>query len=103
EGRLTLNQEGQLSGADHLPPAYQKLLKEALANRRIEPSPQLKGLTRPPSSLMSSEKQGSESFVIEPVGKVLMTARPTFSWSRLDGATSYVVEVYDEKFNLSTS
>jgi len=103
EGQLTLNQEGQLSGADHLPPAYQKLLKEALANRRIEPSPQLKGLTRPPSSLMSSEKQGSESFVIEPVGKVLMTARPTFSWSRLDGATSYVVEVYDEKFNLSTS
>lgn len=100
QGQLTLNKEGTLSGADELPPAYQSMLKEALTNRRIEPSPQLKGLARPPSSLMSGDKQGSEFFVIDPVGKVLMTDRPTFTWSPMEGATNYVVEVYDEKFNL---
>lgn len=102
-GQLTLDQEGRLSGADDLPPAYQNMLKEALATRRIERSSQLKGLARPPSSLMSADKEGSEFSVIEPVGKVLMTDRPTFRWSRMEGATGYVVEVYDSEFNLAAT
>ena len=102
-GRLTLDQNGALSGADDLPPAYQSLLKEALTKRRIETSPQLKGLTRPPSSLMGADKDGSEFFVIEPVGRVLLTDLPTFRWSPMEGATGYVVEVYDEKFNLKAT
>jgi hypothetical protein len=98
--QLTLDQEGKLSGADDLPTAYQSMLREALTIRRIERSSQLKGLTRPPSSLMSTDKQGSEFSVIEPVGKVLMIDRPTFRWSPMEGASVYVVEVYDSKFNL---
>jgi hypothetical protein len=100
EGQLTLDQEGRLSGADDLPIAYQGLLREALTTRRIERSSQLKGLTRPPSSLMSTDKQESEFSVIEPAGTVLMIDRPTFRWSPMEGATGYVVEVYDSKFNL---
>jgi hypothetical protein len=100
EHHLTLDQEGNLSGADDLPPAYQSLLKEALTNRRIEASPQLKGLARPSSSLMSTDKEGSDFSVIEPFGKVLLTDRPTFRWSPMKGATGYTVEVYDSKFNL---
>lgn len=38
--------------------------------------------------------------MIEPVGIVLMSDRPTFRWSSMAGATGYVVEVYDAKFNL---
>jgi anti-sigma factor RsiW len=102
-GQLALNQEGELSGAGDLPPAYRKMLKEALTAPRIERSSQLKGLTRPPSSLKSTDKQGSEFFVIEPVGKVLMTDRPTFRWSPVAGATGYMVEVYDGQFNLVAS
>lgn len=100
EGQLTLDREGRLSGADDLPPAYQSLLKDALTTRRIERSSQLKGLARPPSSLMSTDKQRNEFSVIEPVGKVLMTDRPTFRWSPMEGATGYVVEIYDSRFNL---
>ena len=103
EGQLTLDQEGKLSGADDLPPAYQSMLKGALTKPRIERSSQLNGLARPPSSLMSSDKQGSEFSVIEPVGKVLLSDRPAFRWSPLEGATAYVVEVYDDKFNLVAS
>lgn len=100
EGRLTLDQEGKLSGADDLPPVYQSMLKEALTNPRIQKSPMLTRLTQPPSSLMSTDNQRREFFVIEPVGEVLLTARPTLRWSAMEGATGYVVEIYDSKFNL---
>jgi hypothetical protein len=99
EAQLTLDRDGKLSGADDLPPAYQGMLKEALTTRRIERSSQLKGLTRPPSSLMSTDDQGGNFSVIEPAGKVLLTSQPTFRWSPMAGATAYVVEVYDSQFN----
>jgi hypothetical protein len=102
-GQLTLDREGKLSGADDLPPAYQSMLKEALTRRRIETSPNLKGLKRPSSSLMSTDNQGNEFSVIEPVGVVLMSDRTTFRWSPMEGATGYVVEVYDSKFNLAAT
>lgn len=95
---LTLDQEGKLSGADDLPPAYRNLLTKALSTQRIERSSQLQGLARPPSSLMSSDNQKDQFSVIEPVGRVLLTDKPAFQWSTLDGATGYVVEVYDEQF-----
>jgi hypothetical protein len=100
DGRVTLNQTGQLSGVDRLPPTYQNIVKEALTNQRIEASPSLKGLVRPPSSLMSADRNGVNFSVIEPAGKVLLTDRPTFHWSELTGATSYVVEIYDSQLNL---
>jgi hypothetical protein len=100
---LTLDQKGNLSGADELPAAYRSLLKETLTDRRIERSSQLRGLARPSSSLMSTDKQRIEFSVIEPVGRVLLTDRPAFRWSRMEGATNYVVEVYDGKFNLVAS
>ncbi len=96
-GVLSLDQQGKLSGAENLPPSYQELLKEALTSQRIGRSSQLQGLTRPPSSLMgANEKQ--EFSLIAPAGIVLMTDRPAFRWSRLEGATGYLVEVYDEQF-----
>jgi anti-sigma factor RsiW len=103
QGVLTLDQEGKLSGADNLPPAYQNLLKNALSTGRVERSSQLQGLTRPVSSLMGSAGEAGGFRVIEPLGTVLLSAKPTFSWSAMEGATGYVVEVYDEKFNLVTS
>lgn len=100
---LTLDQEGKLSGADDLPAAYKSLVTKALSTQRIEKSSQLQGLTRPPSSLMSSDNQKEQFSVLEPVGNVLLTDKPTFRWSTLDGATGYVVEVYDEQFKLVAS
>jgi len=100
---LTLDQEGKLSGADDLPLAYKSLVAKALSTQRIERSPELQGLTRPPSSLMSSDNQKDQFSVLEPAGSVLLTDKPAFRWSTLDGATSYVVEIYDEQFNLVSS
>jgi hypothetical protein len=97
-GVLALDQQGKLSGADNLPSNYQNLVKRALSTGKIEKSPQLQGLTRASSSLMGSNNQQREFSVLEPLGNVLLTNQPTFRWSLAEGATAYVVEVYDEKF-----
>ncbi|HEU4433816.1 MAG TPA: zf-HC2 domain-containing protein [Pyrinomonadaceae bacterium] len=100
---LTLDQQGKLSGADDLPPAHQELVKKALTGGRIEKSSQLQGLSRPPSSLMGSDDRKNSFAVLEPIGNVMLTNRPTFRWTALEDATGYVVEVFDEKFNPVTA
>jgi len=99
-GRVMLDRDGKLSGAENLPAPYQRMVKDALTNQRLARSPLLAGLNRPGSSLMGSDEQGNKFSVIEPIGKVIVSNRPTFRWSKLEGATGYVVEGYDEKFNV---
>ena len=85
-----------------VPPAYQNRVKEVLTSQRIGRSSQLQGLTRPSSTLMGSNNQ-PEFLVLEPSGSVSLTDRPAFRWSEMEGATGYVVEVYDDQFKLAAS
>ena len=102
-GVVSLDQQGKLSGADNLPAGYQDLLNKTLSGQRIDKSSQLQGLTRPPSALMGTNDQAAEFSVLGPGGNVLLSDRPTFRWSRMEGATGYVVEVYDDQFKLVSS
>ena len=52
---------------------------------------------------MGPHDEGRSFAVIEPAGKVILTDRPSFKWTRLDGASGYVVEIYDAQFNLVSS
>ena len=99
---LSLDQDGRLTGADNLPPVYQSLVKKALSTQKIDRSPQLQGLSRASSALMGSDN-GPDFVVVEPVGRVLLSDRPAFRWSRAEGASGYVVEIYDEQFKLVAS
>jgi hypothetical protein len=104
DGRVTLDREGNLSGADQLPPAYQQMIRRALAGQELGRSPLLAGLMAPGDKPRDGAEVGRVEFsVIEPVGSVTLSARPTFRWSQLNGATGYVVEVYDERFGLATT
>jgi hypothetical protein len=98
-GSVTVDQAGRITGVDHLPPAYQQMMREALASGRLEKSSLLALLSRPGSALMGGDEQGNRFSVTDPVGQVVLSNRPTFRWSQLTGASSYVVEVYDESFN----
>jgi hypothetical protein len=100
---LTLDQQGRLSGAESLPPAYQSLVTNALSTQKIERSTALQGLTRSPSSLMGSGDPNSQFSVVGPVGDVLLTNQPTFRWKAMEGANGYVVEIYDPQFKLVAS
>lgn len=99
QAQLTLDTQGRLAGADNLPPAYQRMVKEAMTTQRIERSPLLAGLRSPSSSLRGSNEPDNAFALTEPIGKVVLSDRPVFRWTPLAGATGYVVEVYDEKFN----
>lgn len=97
-GHVVLDGDGKLSGVDHLPPVYQQMIKIALTTQRLEKTPLLAGLGRPDSLLMrGGDNQGNKFSVINPVGIVILSDRPTFHWSPLEGATGYIVEVYDDK------
>lgn len=100
---FTLNADGKVSGADDLPPEYQKLVQNALVNQQVPRSSNLRGLTRAGSSLMSGNDAQDGFRLIEPVGKIVMRNAPAFRWSQMEGASYYVVEVYDDQFNLVTS
>jgi hypothetical protein len=103
-GLVALDREGKLSGVDYLPPSHQQMVKEALTNRRLEKSPLLAALPRPGSLVIRGSDNQSDRFsVIEPVGKVTLSDRPAFRWTRLEGAASYVVEIYDDTFTLVSS
>ena len=47
---------------------------------------------------MGSGNQKTEFAVLEPAGNVVLSDRPTFRWTQMNGATSYIVEIYDEQF-----
>jgi hypothetical protein len=75
------------------------MIKGALTNQRLEKSRLLAGLISPEDSQIRSRNNLNREFsTIKPVGTVILSDRPTFRWSRLDGAASYIVEVYDDKF-----
>ena len=97
-GQVVLDGNGKLSGVDHLPPVYQQMIKNALSSQRLEKPPLLAGLVRPDDlSMRGSDNQGNKFSAINPIGKVILSDRPTLRWSPLEGATGYVVEVYDAK------
>lgn len=104
EGRITLDQEGKLSGVDGLPPAYREMIRNALTGQKLERSPLLAELSlRGNTPRGADAARRAEFSVIEPHGVVTLADRPTFRWSRMDGAAGYVVEVYDEWFNLAAA
>lgn len=87
---------------------YDAVIKRALETQRIDRAPVLKELAGRPSTLMSGAQSvdlasapGSTTFaLLQPVGTATLSARPTFQWQPLAGATSYQVHVLDTDFNV---
>ena len=86
-----------------VPPAYQDRVKKVLASQKLERSSQLQGLSRPSSTLMGADSKSQPFVVVEPVGKVVLSNQPAFRWSAMEGASGYLVEVYDDQFKLVAS
>jgi hypothetical protein len=83
-----------------LPPAYEKVVRQALATQMIAPAEVTDQLIGKRSNLMS-KRSASESFaLLNPVGTVIQSDRPTFRWQSLPGATSYTIFILDANFNV---
>ena len=95
-GRVTLDKEGNVTG---VAPPFQQSVKQALTAQRVETPKILAELIGKSSVLMGPADEGHPIALLEPVGKVTMSDRPTFRWRSLAGAGSYVVRIYDADFN----
>jgi anti-sigma factor ChrR (cupin superfamily) len=87
---------------------YEVVIKRALETQSIERAPVLKELAGRPSTLMSRSqsidpslgREGATFALLQPVGTVTSSNRPTFNWQPLAGATSYQVHILDTDFNV---
>lgn len=82
-----------------LAPSSRRAIVSALAEQRLEASPVLTRLKGEGGSLRGGNGEGRPFLLLSPVGKVVETTSPTFSWSPLAGASSYVVTVVDDQLN----
>lgn len=99
-----LDRAGRLSGAESLSPKAQQLIQSALSGHRLEKSPSLAGIAGSPDSVLRAGPDETDALagfaLLRPIGKVTLSDRPNFQWSPLAGASNYIVEIYDEQFNL---
>ena len=102
-GSVTLNTEGNIGGLEGLPGDLQRAVKKALSTQRAQVSPALDSLNGRRETLLGDSGPRVSLSLLSPLGIILNTTRPTFRWRALDGATPYVVSVYDADFNLVAS
>jgi hypothetical protein len=75
--------------------------ERALIAKNLTMPPTIEMLDRTPSISVRGNRAASQSFsIIRPFTTVISNDRPTFSWTALNGATSYAVSVYDADLHL---
>jgi anti-sigma factor RsiW len=98
-GIVTLDRAGVLRAPRALAPDDERAVVEALASRHLGIPPAIADLAGRSESLMGRSAPAQSFAALSPVGTAVMTDRPTFTWTPLDGATRYSVRVFDDRFN----
>lgn len=96
---VTLDQSGNLEGLGELPQSYQQAVGLALKTGHLTIPPEVQQLTGNAGVLMGGQAEGVSFALLDPVGKVVRGARPTFRWQRLEGASAYIVNIFDSSFS----
>ena len=76
----------------------ENIINAALATGKIALPPDIKGLRPASGHLMSGEKEGKSFALNFPLGLVVESTQPQFSWQPLSAAKSYVVTISDADF-----
>jgi hypothetical protein len=97
-GTVTLDATGKIIGLDKLPPSITASVKTALTTEQLNIGPALAGLRGKGGTLMGSGNKGIPFRLLSPLGVVVQSDQPTFRWESYEGATVYVVKVYDSDF-----
>jgi hypothetical protein len=88
-----------VEGLEGLPSSAQREVSRALAGGHLETPTALAQLRGRPGVLMGGANQGAPFALLDPVGAVVRSDRPTLRWQPLDGAAQYTVTVFDPNFN----
>lgn len=90
------------NGAGNLAAAapYQSLIKQAMDAQRVNIPSAIRDLIGKEGKLLGSSEEQDRFALVSPVGTVIKSARPTFRWQSLRGASSYSVAILDSQLNL---
>jgi hypothetical protein len=95
--QVGLDAAGRLFGIN-LPLPQQQAVEEALQTGQVAPPAGVTRLIGRRGRLAGSTNQERKFTVIRPVGTAVISQRPAFSWQPLAGANSYIVSVFNERF-----
>jgi hypothetical protein len=99
-GVVTMESSGRLTGLRmSLSQSHERLVKTVLATGRVKTPPVLARLMARSRTLMGAGRAADPYPLLSPVRTAVASERPTFKWRALEGATGYVVSVYDAKMN----
>jgi hypothetical protein len=96
--QVTLDKEGNLAGLADLSPSHQQAVRTVLLNGRLNTPRELAELSGQAGILMGGKAEGVSFALLNPVGVIVGSTRPTFNWQPLAGTSDYVVNVYDTSF-----
>ncbi len=94
-----IDRDGNLTGAEDLPPGVREMVKTALTTQDVINSNALAGVTGRPSELRGAPSPDAKFAPITPVGKVVWSIKPTLQWTSLSVASEYKITIYDQNFN----
>ena len=80
--------------------SYQGIIKQAMDAQKVNPPSAIRDLTGKDSKLLGSGEEQDRFALVSPLGTVIRSARPTFRWQSLPGASSYSVAILDSQLNL---
>ncbi len=81
-----------------LSPEQQALVQLAITSQKFAPAPVLDGLIARRGVLLGSPGETRTFEIGGPAGTTVLTDRPTFRWQAMEGASRYVVSVFDADF-----
>ncbi|MEP7273105.1 MAG: hypothetical protein ABI882_16520, partial [Acidobacteriota bacterium] len=99
-GRISLDDDGKVSGLSDVSAAELALVKRALAEHQVPRSQALRALKSRVSRLMSESREGITFALLSPLATTVQTDRPVFRWQPLQAAASYTVTILDTNFNV---
>lgn len=104
DGKLKVDAQGNIAGLEGLSSSNQQIVKSAIESGQVKTPTSISSLTGRAGVLMGGANNSANSGVAfaltSPIGTAVSSARPTFRWQSLQGATGYIVTVLDMDFNV---
>jgi hypothetical protein len=97
--KITLDEQGNAVGLEHLSKALRNAVELALKTQKIIKPPIVEELNDKPGRLLGDSGDDVPFQLLSPIGEVILNNRPTFRWLPLKGAASYVVTITDAELN----
>lgn len=99
ERQIGLDARANLTGLGSFPATWQQEVKAVLQAQDLKYPASIAGLAGRAGTLLGQAGEGVPFALLAPVGKVVLTNRPTFRWNKYEGARSYRVSVFDSDAN----